>query len=95
MFDTYAKVKKMSDAKKVMTDALERDLDGDFKELRAQGKMSIAVAHTQNFEEAKIFADELKARFPDCELNFIDPLSLSVSCHIGPGALACGCFIKY
>ena len=95
VFDTYAKVKKMSDAKKVMTDALERDLDGDFKELRAQGKISIAVAHTQNFEEAKIFADELKARFPDCELNFIDPLSLSVSCHIGPGALACGCFIKY
>ena len=85
----------MSDAKKVMMEALENDLNGEFKELRAQGKMTIGVAHTQNFEEAKIFADELRARFPDCELNYVDPLSLSVSCHIGPGALACGCAVKY
>ena len=95
VFDQYAKVRKMSEAKKVMADALAHDLDGQFKDLRAQGKMAIAVAHTQNFEEAKIFAEELKARFPDCDLNYIDPLSLSVSCHIGPGALACGCMVKY
>ncbi len=95
VFDQYKKVRKMSDAKKVMIEALEHDLNGEFKELRAQGRMTIGVAHTQNFEEAKIFAEELKARFPDCELNYIDPLSLSVSCHIGPGALACGCAVKY
>ncbi|MDE7086876.1 MAG: DegV family protein [Clostridia bacterium] len=95
VFDQYAKVRKMSDAKRVMTEALANDLNGEFKELRAQGKMTIGVAHTQNFEEAKIFAEELQAAFPDCELRFIDPLSLSVSCHIGPGALACGCCIKY
>ena len=40
-------------------------------------------------------AEELKAEFPDCELKFVDPLSLSVAVHIGPGALACGCTVKY
>ncbi len=95
VFDTYAKVRKTSEAKKVMMEALEHDLNGPFKELREQGKMALGVAHTQNFEEAEIFAKELEAHFPDMKVEFIDPLSLSVSCHIGPGALACGCAIKY
>ena len=95
VFDQYAKVRKMSEAKRVMIEALANDLNGPFKELREQGKMQIGVAHTQNFEEAKIFAEELRAAFPDCALEIIDPLSLSVSCHIGPGALACGCFVRY
>lgn len=94
-FDTYAKVRKISDAKKVMIEALEHDLNGEFKELRAQGKMVLGVAHTQNFEEAEIFAKELEAHFPDMKVMFIDPLSVNVSCHIGPGALACGCALKY
>ncbi len=95
VFDTYAKVRKTSEAKKVMIEAVEHDLNGEFKELRAQGRMTLGVAHTQNFEEAQIFAKELKEHFPDLEVKYIDPLSLSVSCHIGPGALACGCAVKY
>lgn len=95
VFDQYAKVRKMSEAKKVMMDALERDLNGEFKTLREQGKMCLGVAHTQNFEEAQIFAKELQERFPDMKVMYVDPLSLSVSCHIGPGALACGCATYY
>ena len=95
IFDQYAKVRTMSKAKKTMIEALENDLNGEFKSLREQGKMNLGVAHTQNFEEAEIFAKELEEYFPDLKVVFIDPLSLSVSCHIGPGALACGCFIKY
>lgn len=95
VLDTYAKVRKMADAKKTMIEALRNDLTGRFKEYREQGKLTIGVAHTNCFEEAEKFAEELKAEFPDCELRFVDPLSLSVACHIGPGALACGCAIKY
>jgi len=93
--DQYKKVRKLADAKATMIGAIENDLDTRFKELRAQGKMALAVAHTQNFDEAKIFAAELQEKFPDLEVKYIDPLSLSVSCHIGPGALACAAFIKY
>lgn len=93
--DQYKKVRKLADAKATMIGAIEKDLDTRFKELRAQGKMALAVAHTQNFDEAKIFAAELQEKFPDLEVKYIDPLSLSVSCHIGPDALACATFIKY
>ena len=93
--DQFKKVRKLADAKAVMIDAIRSDLDTRFKDLRAAGKMVLAVAHTQNFEEARIFADEIKSAFPDIELNYIDPLSLSVSCHIGPGALAVATSVKY
>lgn len=93
--DQYAKVRKVADAKTTMMTAIDSDLKNRFAELRAQGKMVLAIAHTENYEEAKIFADEIEERFPDLKVIHIDPLSLSVSCHIGPGALACAAIIKY
>ena len=93
--DQYAKVRKHADAKTTMINAVKHDMDTRFKELRNAGKMTLAIAHTQNDEEAKIFCDEIKAAFPDVEFTYIDPLSLSVSCHIGPGALAIGATVKY
>lgn len=93
--DQFAKVRKLVDAKTTMINAIDNDLKNRFAELRAAGKMSLAVAHTDNIEEAKIFAAELEERFPDFKIECINPLSLSVSCHIGPGALACAVSIKY
>ncbi len=93
--DQFAKVRKLAEAKKVMTDAIAHDLDTRFKDLRAQGKMALAVAHTMNFEEVEIFKKELEERFPDLRVVHVDPLSLSISCHIGPGALACAAFSVY
>ena len=93
--DQYAKVRKLADAKKTIINAIEHDLNTRFKQLREQGKMALSVAHTQNFAEAEIFARELEEHFPDLKVIFIDPLSLSVSCHIGPGALALACAVKY
>ena len=49
------------------------------------------MAYTHNEEAAKVFLDEIKERFPDAGEYDMDPLSLSVSCHIGPGALAVAC----
>ncbi len=93
--DQYAKVRKLVDAKTTMINALKKDFEKRFSKERAEGKMVIAVAHTDNYAEAEKFKDELKENFPDMEVVAINPLSLSVSCHIGPGALACGCMIKY
>lgn len=93
--DQFAKVRKVADAKTTMINAIDSDLKNRFAELRAAGKMTLAVAHTENFEEAKIFAAELEEKFPDIKVTYVDPLSLSVSCHIGPGALACAATISY
>lgn len=93
--DQYAKVTKMSAAKEKMIDAIAHDLDARFSELRKRGKLMLSVAHTQNYEEAAKFAEELRENFPDLQVTFVDPLSLSVACHIGPGSLACAAMIKY
>ncbi len=93
--DNFAKVRKLSDAKNTMINALKKDLTTRFAEERKAGKMTICIAHTQNLAEAEKFRDELIEQFPDVEFTCIAPLSLSVSCHIGPGALACASVIKY
>lgn len=93
--DQYKKVRKIADAKTEMIGALQHDMDTRFKELYEAGKMTVAVAHTQNFEEAEKFKQELIAAFPKAEFTFVNPLSLSVSVHIGPGALAAACAVKY
>ena len=94
--DAFKKVNTLRKAKDVMIAAIKSDLETRFQEYADIGEMMISVAHTANYEEAKIFVEELKAAFPNVPVHFNDPLSLSVSCHIGPGALAVGCarFVK-
>ncbi len=82
--DSYAKVKTLKQAKQTMIKAITSDLEHRFAD---SGNMYIDIAHTQNREEAEKFREELNMLFPEHNIH-IDPLSLSVSCHIGPGALA-------
>lgn len=89
--DAFKKVKTTRKAKEVMIEAIRNDLNNRFSEFLEKGEMRLALAHTDNDEEIKIFAEEVKAAFPDVPVSFIDPLSLSVSCHIGPGSLAVVC----
>ena len=93
--DQYKKVRKLEDAKREMIDAVKADIETRFKKLVDEGKFALAIAHTQNFDEALKFKAEVEAEFPNLKVNFVDPLSLSVSCHIGPGALALACAIEY
>jgi DegV family protein with EDD domain len=95
VLDKYAQVRKMSDAKATMIEAIRKDLTTRFKDLKDQGKMTICVAHTNCLDEAEKFKEELKAQFPDVPFTYVDPLSLSVAVHIGPDALACATVVKY
>ena len=47
----------------------------------------LEIAYTYDLEEAEKFKEELSAAFPGYEIC-MRPLSLSIACHIGPGALA-------
>ena len=53
----------------------------------------LEMAYTHNLEDAEAFKKEVEAEFPGMEI-VLNPLSLSVSCHIGPGALAVACSKK-
>ena len=89
--DAFKKVHTLRQAKDTMIAALKKDLETRFPDPVKNGEMQISVAHTANEKEAEIFAEELKAAFPNVPIGFIDPLSLSVACHIGPGSLAATC----
>lgn len=93
--DQYKKVRKLADAKSEMINALRHDFETRFKDIVDSGKMTISIAHTENLTEAEKFKEELLNAFPRAEFKFINALSLSVSVHIGPGALAAACAVKY
>ena len=71
-----------------MIEAIRNDLRTRFADYTAKGEMKISIAHTNLSHEASVFKKELEAIFPTIAIAHVDPLSLSVSCHIGPGALA-------
>ncbi len=86
--DAFKKVHSLKQAKQEMIAAIRNDLATRFAQFRKDGEMAISVAHTDNYAEAETFRNELQEIFPDVPVTYVDPLSLSVSCHIGPGALA-------
>ncbi|MDD6351238.1 MAG: DegV family protein [Lachnospiraceae bacterium] len=91
--DSFAKARTMKQAKQIMMDAIDKDMRERFHD--PEGKNCIiSVAHTQEKEAAEEFRQELLKRWPDREI-LIDPLSLSVSCHIGPGSLAVTTSIRH
>ena len=85
--DKYSMARTMKQAKQIIIDALKKDIKNVIKTDNLDDVI-ISIAHTQNQEAAEKFREELLEVFPGKEI-WIDPLSLSVSCHIGPGALAC------
>ncbi len=84
--DAFAKVRGFKAAKKKMLDAMEKDITQRF----AGKKVILMAAYTCSDGEAKEWKKEIEARFPGYEVH-MDPLSLSVSCHIGPGSMAIAC----
>ena len=88
--DAFAKARTMKQAKSIMVAAITKDLEERFGD-RTGKNVHLAVAHTDNQEEADEFAKELRELFPTTGEIVIAPLSLSVSCHIGPGSLAVAC----
>ena len=86
---TIARTKKQGVAK--MINAMETDIKERFGGLDNIDNIHIEVAHTANEEAAREFVEELREHFGVKNEIICDPLSLSVSCHIGPGALAIAC----
>lgn len=90
--DAYAKARGKAPAKKIMLKAIKEDLETRFKEEAAAGRIHMEAAYTGGKAEAEEWEKELKDMFPQYDFH-MDPLSLSVACHIGNGALAVACSV--
>lgn len=87
--DSFSKARGWKSAKKIMLDAIENDKNGRF----AGKEIYIHAAYTCSEEEAEEWKKEIETRFPGYEIH-MDPLSLSVACHIGNGSKAIGIIKK-
>ena len=89
--DAFAKARTVKQAKSIMIKAVKDDYASRFKE--CQDEMQLCIAYTGDISAAMEFRKEVEAEFGITDI-MMDPLSLNVSCHIGPGALALACARK-
>ena len=90
--DAFAKARTSKQGKNIMIETMKKDFAERFDSADGS-KMHLEVAYTYDKEAAEAFKEEVQAAFPGNEI-VMNPLSLSVSCHIGPGALAIACSKK-
>ncbi|MDO5540205.1 MAG: DegV family protein [Eubacteriales bacterium] len=88
--DAFSKARGKVKAKKIMLSAIRNDLEVRFAKELANKEMTLGAAYAGNPEEAQEWLKEIREAFPEMECH-MDPLSLSVACHIGYGALAVTC----
>ena len=91
--DAFAKVRGKKQARRTMLKAMKADFEGRFASFVQNGEMCLQAAYTGNPEEAEEWKQEMQEIFPGMEIH-MDPLSLSVACHIGYGSLAIACSKK-
>ena len=84
--DAFAKARTVKQAKRIMLDAIHKDIETRMGGEVNMDNLHIAAAYTPG-EGVEQWLEEIRREFPDKEI-IVDPLSLSISCHIGPGALA-------
>lgn len=90
--DAFAKARTVNQGKTTMINAIRSDMENRFGGATADN-IWLQVAYTKDIDAAEQFKEELLKEFPGFDIR-LDPLSLSVSCHIGPGALAVACCKK-
>ena len=90
--DAYAKVRGKRAARQSIIAAIRRDIETRFPDQWADGSLKLEAAYSGNPEEARDWKEDLLAAFPGRTVDMA-PLPLSVSCHIGRGALAAACTV--
>ena len=85
--DSFSKARTVKQAKTTMLSAIAKDLEERFDDPKAE-KCWMEIAYSCEKEIAEEFQQEIRQQFPQVQEIHMDPLSLSVACHIGPGALA-------
>ena len=84
--DAYAKVRGMKLAQTKMLEAVKNDIESRF----AGEEVLIKGAYTCDEKSLSQWKKALSSAFPKHKIS-LDPLALSISCHIGAGSMAVVC----
>ena len=87
--DKFAQVVSFNLGKKRMIEQIEKELNNRFLDCYKNNKVAIDIAYTENDEKALEFKKEVDKMLEKYNLSVsrVEPLSLSISCHLGEGAL--------
>ncbi|MGN0404273.1 MAG: DegV family protein [Bariatricus sp.] len=85
--DAFSKSRGWKSAKKTMIQTIQKVIDTEFADCKGPENLYIDAAYTGDLEDAYEWKKELEETFPEYDI-YMAPLSLSVACHIGPGARA-------
>lgn len=88
--DAFAKARNEKLAHQIMMEALQKDIETRFG---GMDQVRVYVAHTNKEFAAQEFANMIQQKL-GVPVTFCDPLSLSIACHTGPGALGIACSKK-
>lgn len=91
--DAFAKARTTNQGRSIMINAIRNDIENRFGGMTEDRHIWLQIAHTANQEAAEAYKREIAEQFPGYDIH-IDALSLSIACHIGPGALAFACCRK-
>ncbi len=91
--DAFAKARTSAQGKSIMRNAIKNDILNRFGGLTDEKGIWLQIAHTNNAEAAEALKEELAEEYSDYDIH-VEPLSLSIACHIGPGSLAIACCKK-
>ncbi len=88
--DKFCQVINYNQGKTRMIEQIRKDLTTRFPDLLEKRQIVMDIAHTNCEDKALVFKQEVETAFADLNIkvNVVDPLSLSVACHIGDGAIA-------
>ncbi len=91
--DAFAKARTANQGKSIMINAIKNDITIRFGGFTEEKGIWLQIAYTYDTKAANAWRDEVEAAFPGYDIH-MDPLSLSIACHIGAGALALACCKK-
>ena len=90
--DAFSKARTMNQGKNIMINAMKHDIETMYGGTDKESVWLYAV-HGNVPDQFAEFSREVRAAFPGFKVQD-DVLSLSIACHIGPGALAIACSKK-
>lgn len=95
--DKFCIVTNVRDGKKKMIDQVIKEIETRFSEELKSKHLSISMAYTFDKNKCLEFKEEAEKSLEkyNLKIKMLDPLSLSVSCHIGENALAIACHYEY
>ncbi|MCD8022105.1 MAG: DegV family EDD domain-containing protein [Lachnospiraceae bacterium] len=94
--DSYSLARTKKGARTTMIDAIRKDNRDRFGADERADDIQLAMAYTGAYsEELDAWKHEFEDTYPSHAGDImVDPLSLSVACHTGPGAIGMGCMKK-